>query len=367
MKHHPHDKEETKNRQEMMSRRQLLSGIGAAAFISVLPKEGWTLVKQAEKNMASRAISFLDTLSPAKRRQAVFSFEDKERLNWHFIPRSRRGIALKEMNDHQRRATHALLRSGLSETGYEKAINTMKLEGVLRRIETFGFFRDPENYLVSIFGSPKVLPWGWRFEGHHLSLNFTAVTDEYTAVTPAFFGSNPSTVPIEPLKGLKTLGREEDMGRELIRSLDPSMAAKAIISDQTFGDILAGPGRAAALKKPSGLPLSDVPGSVQDLAVHLIKVYTGNIRDDLAQFQLNRIRANGIGKICFAWAGAVEPGRPHYYRLHGPTFVIEYDNTQGGGTHIHSVIRDLTNDFGQDALAEHYKTGHHHDHHNHSA
>jgi hypothetical protein len=308
-------------------------------------------------------LAFLDALNPDQRRRAVFPFEDGERFNWHFVSRSRHGIALKEMSGKQRRASHELLQSALSNTGYEKAVNTMKLEEVLRQIEMFGFSRDQNNYLVTIFGSPKELPWGWRFEGHHLSLNFTAVTDQFTAVTPAFFGSNPATVPSGDLLGLRTMAKEEDLGRELIRSFDSDQSKKATISNQTFGDILAGPGRAKAIQKPSGVPLAEISGEKRDLAMRLIQVYTGNLRTDLANTQLRRIHAGGVGKIHFAWAGEREPKRPHYYRLHGPTFLIEYDNTQGSGTHIHAVMRDLTNDFGRDALADHYKTGHHHDHH----
>lgn len=312
--------------------------------------------------MASAAAAFLDTLRPELRAQANLAFDDPNRPDWHFVPRERAGLPLKAMNDHERIAAHALLRAALSARGYLKAVQITELEEVLHDLESTpareATWRDPENYALTIFGDPANAPWGWRFEGHHISLNFSSVSGE-VSVTPEFFGANPAEVRTGPRAGLRVLADEERLGRELLASCTPDQRADALLETDAPADILLSPGRAAAdLGEPAGLTYADMRPDQRDLVEQLINTWTGNLAPDLAGPQLERIRDTGLDTVRFLWIGADQPGRPHYYRLTGPTFVVEYDNTQNDANHIHSVWRDPAGDFGADLLAHHYQHEH---------
>lgn len=311
--------------------------------------------------MVVAAQGFLAALRPELRREAVLPFAAEERRDWHYVPRSRRGVSFKQMNAGERAAAHALLRAGLSDRGYEKTTGVIALEAILREIETFGFRRDPELYWLTVFGAPSAsAPWGWRFEGHHLSLNFSAATGERVATTPSFFGANPATVPENrPRAGWRLLRAEEDLARQLLASLDASQRAAAMISADAPREILMTPGRNGP-PPLAGLPYARMSGAQRELLLSLIGEYVGNLRPSIGQAQWQRIRGAGLEGIRFAWAGGTAPGEGHYYRVHGPTLVIEYDNTQDGANHIHTVWRDLTNDFGEDLLARHYRESPHH-------
>jgi hypothetical protein len=277
------------------------------------------------------------------------------------VPRGRKGVALKEMAAPGRAAAHELLKAGLSAIGYAKAVNVIRLEDVLRELETLGgLLRDPEKYYVTVFGTPGAgAPWGWRAEGHHLSLNFTLVPGRPVAVTPAFFGANPATVRSGAHTGLRALAEEQDLGLALARSIAAELRPRFVIAGDSPGDIVTGPGRGEGLKAPAGIALGDLPAEQQATAARLIQTYARNMRADVADEEWAKIRAAGLERVHFAWAGAIDPGRPHYYRLHGPTVLIEYDNTQNGANHIHSVWHDPRNDFGADLLRAHYEHGHH--------
>jgi hypothetical protein len=318
--------------------------------------------ESAHEAMARAALAFLGALDSRRRRQATFPFAHAERQNWHYVPRRREGVALKDMPADARTAALALLQVGLSAAGYAKARDVLRLEGVLRQLETFGgFMRDPDNYAVTIFGAPEQpAPWGGRFEGHHLSLNFTVAPGRAIAVTPAFFGANPAEVPSGPLKGLRALQAEQDLGLALAGALDPGQRARATIAAESLGDIISGPGRADSLRTPAGVPLGDLGDEARALALRLLEAYARNMRADLAEAELQKLHAAGLERVHFAWAGPVDPKRPHYYRLHGPTLLIEYDNTQNNANHIHSVWHDPRGDFGADVLGAHYRT--HRDH-----
>ena len=312
--------------------------------------------------MAGAALRFLVSLDASRTRQAIFPFAHAERLNWHYVPRRRGGLALKDMTADARAAAHALLRAGLSAVGYAKASDVMRLEGVLRQLETFGAFtRDPDNYAVTIFGTPGAAgPWGWRVEGHHLSLNFAVVPGRAVSVTPAFFGANPAEVPSGPLRGLRALRDEQDLGLALVASLDAAQRARATLAAEPLGDIVSGPGREDRLRVPAGVPLGDLADASRALAVRLLETYARNMQGDVAERELRKIHGAGIGRVHFAWAGPVDAKRPHYYRLHGPVVLIEYDNTQNGANHIHSVWHSPGSDFGADLLGAHYRTDRHH-------
>jgi len=324
--------------------------------------------KFRNKDLVLAAREFLYVLSPELRARAVFPFEGEDRFNWHFVPHEmfkRKGVSIKEMTPEQRKAAHALLQSALSAQGYRKADQIMNMEKILREIEkrmgTNQFDRDPELYWFMIFGTPSnEAPWGWRVEGHHLSLNFSSVTHELVAVTPAFMGSNPARVPDGPHAGLRILGVEEDLARELLTSLDERQRARAILSNSAPSDIITGNSRKASLGEPVGLPVSEMTQGQRGLLMRLIAEYAQNMRHDLAPAQLEKITGAGVEKIHFAWAGGMEPGQPHYYRIHGPTLLIEYDNTQNHANHIHTVWRDLEDDFAVDLLRKHYEESEHH-------
>jgi hypothetical protein len=312
--------------------------------------------------MAGAATAFLATLTGEARRRAVFGFEDKERLNWHYVPRRRQGLAFKDMPAPARAAAHELMKASLSAAGYAKAVNVIRLEGVLRQLETFGgLMRDPDNYLVSVFGTPGPgAPWGWRLEGHHLSLNFTLIPGRPIAVTPAFLGANPAEVRSGPLAGLRTLGAEEDLGRTLAQALDESQRRRMLIGGQALGDIVSGPGRSERLATPAGVAAADLTAAQRELLLRLVEEYARTMRAEVAEEELRRIREAGVERLHFAWAGPLQPGQAHYYRVHGPTVLIELDNTQNDANHIHSVWHDARQDFGGDALKSHYERGHRH-------
>jgi hypothetical protein len=345
-----------------MGRRQLLHGALAAAALATARPVGAQVGDAARAAMARAASAFLATLAPDQRRAAVFAFAHDERKNWHYIPRSRSGLAFKEMSAAARAAAHELIKASLSGVGYAKAVNVMRLEEVLRQLETFGgLLRDPEKYYVSLFGAPAAgAPWGWRLEGHHLSLNFTLAPGGVVSVTPAFFGANPAEVPSGPQRGLRALADEQDLAFALARGVEPGLRARLVIAPDSPGDIVSGPGRAESLKTPAGVALGELGADQRALALRLVETYARNMRSDLADAELRRMREAGVAHVRFAWAGPIDPGQPHYYRLHGPTLLIEYDNSQNRANHIHSVWHDPRNDFGADLLRAHYEIGHRH-------
>lgn len=308
--------------------------------------------------MAEAAHNFLASLSPSQRVKATLTFADVERSNWHFVPRDRKGISFKEMTPEQRLLAHALLVTGLSHRGYRKAVSIMSLESVLADLEKgSGPTRDPELYYVTIFGdSAKAEPWGWRVEGHHLSLNFTAAGNSAPAMTPSFFGSNPAKVLSGPRQNMRVLAAEEDLGRELVKSLDAKQRKIAVIQEKAMG-ILNIPGR-TDLSKAEGLSQKQMTPAQSTLMVRLIGEYLNRHRPEIAAHDWATIQKAGLDTIHFAWAGGLEVGQQHYYRVQGKTFVLEYDNTQNNANHIHTVWRDFEHDFGADLLKEHIQQAH---------
>ena len=312
----------------------------------------------ASREMVTTASAFLGSLSAEQRRHAQLGFQDQERANWHFVPRARKGLAFKQMSLEQRRLARALLASGLSRSGYDKALDIISLETILGELENgAGPTRDPELYYVTIFGGPEGNePWGWRVEGHHLSVNITVPGVSGTSLTPSFFGSNPAEVRAGPRAGLRILGPEEDLGRALVKSLRDDQRKIAVFSSTAPRDILNLPGRADT--RPEGITYAQLDASQRAILVRLIKEYLGRHRPDLAALDWERLERAGLDRIHFTWAGGTEPGQGHYYRVQGGTFVLEYDNTQNGANHAHTVWRDFDHDFGADLLKQHYRESH---------
>ncbi len=309
--------------------------------------------------MTLAAQHFLASLTPEQRAQATFPLEADERQNWHFIPKERKGLPLLDMQPHQKALAHALLAAGLSQQGYIRAVTIMSLEDVLRIMENADpNYRNPQKYYFSIFGEPSDTgTWGYRVEGHHISQNYTVVNGK-VADTPSFFGSNPAEVREGPRKGLRVLGAEEDLARDLLESLTPEQKKIAIVTDKAYPDILTMASRKAALEgQPSGLSAAKMTKKQFDLLQTLLSDYANNVPDQMAQAREEHIKKAGTN-LFFAWAGVEQRGGPHYYRIQSPTFLIEYDNTQNNANHIHSVWRDFNGDFGLDLLAMHYQQGH---------
>ncbi len=324
-------------------------------------------VERAAKDMAAAALNFWAGLSSDQKAKCSFQFDDKERFNWHFIPRERKGLTWNDMTSAQQALAHAFLASGLSNRGYQQAETIMSLEQVLKEIEMGkGPLRDPGNYAFSVFGTPgEHSTWGWRFEGHHLSLTFTIV-DGRAVAGPVFFGTNPAAVLDGPRKGLRVLAVEEDLGRELIKSLTDDQRKKAIYEAKAPNEIITGNSRKASPGPAVGLAAGDMTAAQQKLLMTLVEHYAYRLRPELADQDLAKIATAGFKEIHFAWAGDIDPGKAHYYRLHGPTFLVEFDDTQNQANHIHTVWRDSANDFGEDLLREHYDrhkddAGHGHD------
>jgi hypothetical protein len=309
--------------------------------------------------MLPAATSFLESFSAKEQEELLLSFQDSERTDWSYLPGGRKGIAIGEMTERQRARAFDLIRSALSDAGYRKTADVIELEGVLREMERSDS-RNPGRYWLTLFGRPSVsAPWGWRVEGHHLSLNFSSVTSELTATTPAFFGAHPALVPFGEHKGLRVLGAEEDLARELVSSLSTEQKRKAIISTSAPRDIITGWDRKARLSRFEGIPFGELTADQQKNLLGILDQYIGNMEKTLADRSWERIHNAGTKSLHFAWAGTITPGSPHYYRIHGPTFVMEYDNTQNNANHVHSVWRDFENDFGEDLLKKHYDQKNH--------
>jgi hypothetical protein len=314
----------------------------------------------ATSSVASRmreaAEAVVSTLPAAARAQLARPFDDRDRVEWHYTPRNRNGVALKALDATSRDAVHALLRTALSASGYRKVVNIIELELVLREIEMFGAMRDPERYHLTIYGTPgRTAAWGWRFEGHHLSLNFTLAGDRWAVDAPSFFGANPATVASGARAGLRALAAEEDEARALLESLSDAQRGAAVFDSRTYGDIVTTHAPRVEPLYGVGIPAAQLTEAQRAQLAKLIDVYAATFEPALAEARRMRVRERGFENVRFGWAGSTARGRPHYYRVQGPTFLIEYDASQGGGNHVHTVWRDFTGDFGRDLLREHYQ------------
>jgi Protein of unknown function (DUF3500) len=309
--------------------------------------------------MAAAAKNFLAALDDSQKSRARFDLKSDLREDWHFIPKpTRPGIMLKDLTPAQHHLAYALLGTGLSTEGFIKASTIMSLEQILHELENRSPTRDPGKYYFSIFGDPGKDPtWGWRCEGHHCSVNFTIVNGQLSG-TPNFFGSNPGEVMSGPRQGLRVLAGEEEAGRTLVKHLNDDQKKVAIIPGGAPKDILSEALRTANPLSPAGLPAATMTAEQKRLLHDIIDTYIGRARPALAAAELAQIEKAGFDAIHFVWMGGTERGEPHYYRVQGPTFLIEYDNTQNGANHPHAVWREFKGDFGRDLLAEHYKATH---------
>ncbi len=310
-------------------------------------------------DMAAAASRFLESLTPESRQQATYPLTDEERENWHFVPKRRNGLPFKQMSPQQQELTKALLRTGLSAHGMARAEAIVSMETVLRELENGASWRDPELYFVTIFGTPaKDKSWGWRFEGHHVSFNFTIVDGRHVFFAPSFLGANPAEVRGGPREGERILGEEDDLGRAFVKSLDDTQRAVAVFADRAPRDIITGAKRRVEPLSPIGVAYADLSPAQREKLMELVRLYVGRWRPELVDETLAEIESAGLDRIAFAWAGGFERGIGNYYRIQGPTFLIEFDNTQNGANHIHTTFREFKDDFGRDLLREHYEEAH---------
>ena len=308
---------------------------------------------------------FLNSLDKSQKSKAQYPFDSSERFRWHFVPlNDRKGISVNELNVQQKNAAFALMKSALSENAYKKATSIMQMEKVLKALENRGesdHFRDPGKYFFTVFGEPsKTNIWGWRLEGHHISFNFSSEDNKIVSGTPGFLGSNPAVVLSGPEKGLEILKEENEIAIDFLHSLNENQLKKAIIDTAAPGEIITVNSRKAMIDNQNGLSYAALTSAQKAIFVKLLSLYIHRYTRLFAESMMKDIEAAGMDKLIFAWAGSTENavGNKRYYRIKGPTIIIEYDNTQNNGNHVHTVIRDLKHDFGGDLLLEHYKKSH---------
>jgi hypothetical protein len=333
--------------------------------LSVLVISGMLIVTATQEApapaMAGAAQALIDALDDQQRQRLVWSFDAEERFNWHFIPRERQGLPLRDLNPRQREAAVALLRTGLSEKGFTKAETIRGLEEVLRAAGGDPNVRNPELYFFTIFGEPGARAWAWRYEGHHLSQNWTIVDGRAVASTPAFFGANPAEVRQGPMKGTRALAGESDLAWVLLDSLTEAQHRTAVIGDTAPRDIITGADRKAAIEGNAGLRVAELDAKQRALFMSLLEEHASSTVHELARQRRQEVFGEA-GDIRFAWMGATRraPGAGYYYRIQGSTFLVEYDNTQNNANHQHVVWRTFNGDFGADVLGLHYAGDPHH-------
>lgn len=329
----------------------LIALLAAATFASA--KETATLAPVA-KEMADAANAFIKSLDAEQAKKARYAFDDKERDNWNFVPISRNGLPIKEMKPEQRDLARKLLETGMSDPALVKIDTIMALEKLLGEIENRPDHRDPEKYFTTIFGDPSAEgTWGWRFEGHHIAVNFTLVYGKVIAATPSFLAANRAETREGRMKGTRPLAREEDLARTLATILHDS--GKAVVyTEQPPAEILTGNERKASQLDPVGLLSTEMTDAQKEGLNTLIAEYATRHRKEIADKDLAKIKAD-FDNVRFAWAGGLKKGDAYYYRVQGKTFLIEACNIQNDANHIHTVWRDLEGDFGRDAIGLHMK------------
>ncbi|MBA2272637.1 MAG: DUF3500 domain-containing protein [Actinobacteria bacterium] len=318
--------------------------------------------RDVAERSADACLELLDSLGAPERALASYPLGDVERKSWHYIPKSRPGLSLGQMGEATRALTHKLLATVLSSDGshtVEAIMDHEKILGASERAEGKSrHVRDPGLYHLSVFGPVGGSAWGWRFEGHHLSMHFTIVEGELFATVPSFLGANPAEVRSGPQKGLRILAPLEDRARALLDGLEPAQRDRALLSDRAPSDIITSNDRRLSLRRAEGLHGGALEGNQRDQLIALLEAYTGRLEPHLARAALAAVRDQGLDSVHFGWAGGIARGEPHYYRLQGPRFFAEYDNVQNGANHIHTVWRDSDDDFGEDILKAHYEHEH---------
>ena len=317
------------------------------------------LVAGPAAEMKAATEHLLHGISAEQKKTLMAPMADAQRENFRYTPRDRAGLLFKELDAKQREAVLVLLKTAMSEKGLLKSQQVMMLEGVLADLEKRPEFRDPEKYWVAVFGTPGDPDgWSWKFEGHHLSLNFTIVGDK-VALTPSFMGSNPGEVKEGEHKGLRVLADEEDMARALALALLKAGKKEVLYTDKAPAEILTREMRKATPLKVEGLSAGRMSEAEQAMLIGLLKVYLQRYRPELAEMEMKAIGEDGIDTLTFAWAGSLNKGEAWYYKVQGKSFLMEAANSQNNANHVHAVWRKFDGDFGRNILGEHFK-GHEH-------
>ncbi len=330
--------------------RKIKASVGLAAVgVIALAVIARGYIDQTGGEMTTAAARLFASLDEGQKAKALFKFDDPERKNWHFIPRERKGLPIKEMTSAQRALAFALVKSGGSGEGFLKATTIMSLEDVLKNIEKgSGPVRDPERYFVTFFGEPSDNSrWGWRVEGHHLSLNFVLEGGKIVAATPAFFGSNPAEVKDGPRRGTRALGDLEDRALRLVQALTDDQKKAAIVDEKAPADIRAANTPQPPVEEALGLAYEKMSDDQKAMLRALVDDYAEEMPAEVSRAWLDEIRSTGPDSIKFAWMGVLDRSQGHAYRIQGPTFLIEFNNTQNGANHIHSVWRSMLGDFNE--------------------
>jgi len=319
--------------------------------------------KDTTNHGSAKAMDFVTSLNDVQKKKAVYPFETMNRYEWHYLPATmvaRYGVAVKDLDSNQKQHLYTLLQTYLSTDGYSRTKSIMDREYFLKEMEPDNTNRIPENYYVAVYGDPgKDSVWGWKFSGHHVALNFTIVNDQL-AFAPFFFGIYPAEVKDGPKKGMRIIKEEEDLGFELVNSFTPEQKQKAVFQLQSFTDIVTTNSEQVGQLKPVGIFAREMTPAQKILLNKLIVAYLLSMPPLTANARMKKITKEDMDALRFGWAGGTKPGIPHYYRLQGNTFLIEFDNTQSNANHIHTVWRDFNGDFGADLLFEHYHNSKHH-------
>ncbi len=325
-----------------------------ACLLVGLAAWGSTLYEQTGSQMATAARRVLTSLDREQIDKATFAFDSPERLNWHFIPRERKGLSIKAMNSAQRALTFGLLHTGLGASGYLKATTIMSLEQVLKDIEKgSGAVRDPELYFLTLFGKPSDRgDWGWRIEGHHLSLNFTLKDGKVVSATPTFFGANPAEVRVGTREGLRALSEVEDRALRLIQALTDEQKKVAVISETAPKEIRSANAPQPPTEEAVGLAYKDMTVDQRAMLQALVESYVDDLPADVGKAWAAEIHQAGPDNVRFGWWGALDRTQAHHYRIQGPTFLVEFNNTQNNANHVHAVWRNMLGDFGMPLAAK---------------
>jgi hypothetical protein len=332
-------------------------------LIACLTQQTRVLAHASGDELSAAANKVLNSLDEGQRAKACFDFDNKERTHWIYVPGVRLGLPIKELTEAQQKLVQDLLATSLSPVGRNKVLGVMLMEEYLRVKEQGKgqFVRDPGLYYISFFGTPSANgTWGWRWEGHHCSQNFTVVDGKLTGATPSFVGANPGKINDEKSSdnGFELLAFEDLRGRELARSLTPEQFKKAQIKGETPKDVVTKNIPKLSPTTPQGISLKELSPEQKKILGQIIMEYVGRARPDFAIQEMKEISATPEDLIYFGWSGGLEVGQGHYYCVQGPSFLFELDNTQNNANHVHTVWRDLKKDFGYEVLAEHLNSAH---------
>ena len=326
------------------------------------------IVKMGAQDLSAKANAFLETLPEELKAQALFSLEDEERYNMNYVPIPRKGPTFHDFNKEQKQAALALLAASLSREGYKKTEEIRELEKVLRILENDDTDkmpdgrprRDPLNYHFCIFGTPSPTEsWGWRFEGHHISLNFTSDTGTIVSATPTFFGSNPGIVKTGEYRGKQVLKKESELGLQLVNSFSADQLKATLFAEEAPYEIYSANHRQATDVSKKGIAYPQMTEDQKKLFMELVEIYIGNYIFEFSEDFRSKIMKAGKENLSFAWAGSLKEGAAYYYSIQGPMLLIEFDNSQNNANHVHTAVRDLTNDFAEDLILKHYQSEHH--------